>query len=79
MLRKNVSFKTAPPYQRLRQDIIHFLTQDDTSNKESHMQSNEEIQEDETNKTGVQSWPEANKIPENLGTEQSIDPENNYF
>lgn len=79
MLRKNVSFKTAPPYQRLRQDIIHFLTQDDTSNKESHMQSNEELQEDEANKTGVQSWPEANKIPESLGTEQSIDPENNYF
>lgn len=28
MLRKNINFKSAPPYQRLRQDLINFLNQD---------------------------------------------------
>ena len=29
MLRKNINFKSAPPYQRLRQDLITFLENDE--------------------------------------------------
>lgn len=38
MLRKNTNFKSAPPYQRLRQDLITFLENDEKENTENDPQ-----------------------------------------